>query len=106
MGKVMMNANAPDFLTEDLKSALGGSEELCQKWHGHDDGRLLYAFTPRFAVTSTSELLTECGKLWRSKPGTYLHTHLAESLEEVEFVKELFPKSPSYVDVYHDHGLL
>lgn len=106
MGKVMMNANAPDFLTEDLKSSLNGSEELCEKWHGHDNGRLLYAFTPRFAVTSTSELLTESGKMWRSKPGTYLHTHLAESLEEVEFVKELFPKSKSYVDVYHDHGLL
>jgi guanine deaminase len=106
MGKVLMNANAPDYLTEDINASLSASEELCEKWHGHDDGRLLYAFTPRFAVTSTSELLTESGKLWRAKPGTYLHTHLAESLEEVEFVKELFPKSRSYVDVYHDHGLL
>lgn len=106
MGKVMMNANAPPSLTEDLKSSLAGSAELCDKWHGHDQGRLLYAFTPRFAVTSTSELLGECGKLWQSNPGTYLHTHLAESKEEIDFVKELFPESRSYVDVYHQHGLL
>lgn len=106
MGKVMMNTNAPPALTENLNDSLQGSEELCRKWHGHDDGRLLYAFTPRFAVTSTSELMIECGNLWRSNPGTYMHTHLAESQEEIDFVKELFPKSQTYVDVYHDHGLL
>jgi guanine deaminase len=106
MGKVMMNTNAPPALTENLQDSLNGSEELCQKWHGHDDGRLLYAFTPRFAVTSTSALMSECGKLWQSRPGTYLHTHLAESQEEIDFVKELFPKARTYVDVYYQHGLL
>ena len=106
MGKVMMNTNSPAALTEKLGDSLQGSADLCAKWHGHDDGRLLYAFTPRFAVTSTSELLSECGKLWHSRPGTYMHTHLAESQEEIDFVRELFPKSRTYVDVYHQHGLL
>lgn len=106
MGKVMMNTNSPPALTENLSDSLQGSLELCEKWHGHDDGRLLYAFTPRFAVTSTSDLMSECGKLWHSKPGTYMHTHLAESQEEIDFVKELFPKARTYVDVYHQHGLL
>lgn len=106
MGKVMMNANAPAALTEDLKDSLKASAELCEKWHGHDRGRLLYAFTPRFAVTSTSALLTECGKLWRDMEGTYIHTHLAESLDEMEFVKTLYPSARSYVDVYLQHCLL
>jgi len=106
MGKVMMNVNAPPALTENLNDSLKASHELCQKWHGHDGGRLMYAYTPRFAVTSTSELMSECGKLWQANPGTYMHTHLAESQEEIDFVKELFPNTRSYVDVYKQHGLL
>ena len=31
----------------------GESAELCERWHGRDDGRLGYAFTPRFAVSCT-----------------------------------------------------
>ncbi len=106
IGKVMMNANSPPALTEKLEDSLNGSAELCDKWHGYDDGRLMYAFTPRFAVSSTSELMSKCGELWHSKPGSYLHTHLAESQEEIDFVMERFPKCRSYADVYHQHGLL
>ncbi len=34
-----------------------------------------------------------------------LQTHLNENDKEIEWVKELFPKSNNYFDVYHDHGL-
>jgi len=106
MGKVMMDRNAPASLLEDKKHALAESEQLASKWHGFDDGRLLYAFTPRFAITATDELLSECGKLWQSSPGTYMHTHLSESLEEVKKVASLFPESRSYLDVYDKSGLV
>ncbi len=106
MGKMMMNANAPPELTEELSASLSASHELCQKWHGADGGRLMYAFTPRFAPTSTSELLKECGKLWQESKGSYLHTHLAESQDEIDFVKGQYPSARSYVDVYHSFGLL
>lgn len=105
MGKVMMNVNATPALTEKLSDSLSGSDELCRKWHGHDNGRLLYAFTPRFAVTSTSEALMETGKLWAANKGSYMHTHLAESQGEIDFVKELYPKYRTYTDVYDAHGL-
>ncbi len=106
MGKVMMDANCPDTLSEKSSESVGLSHDLAQTWHGYDKGRLLYAFTPRFAVTSTPELLKETGKVWASVPNSYLHTHLAESEEEVQFVKEQFPKCRSYVDVYEQFGLI
>jgi guanine deaminase len=106
MGKVLMDRNAPANLTEDTDSSLRQSGELCEKWHGYDNGRLLYAFVPRFAITCSSNQMEGVARLWHEHKGTYMHTHLAESMEEVEFVQTLFPKSRSYTDVYARHGLL
>lgn len=105
MGKVMMDRNSPSNLSQSCTDSLDQSERICRRWHGHDDNRLLYAFTPRFAVSSTDELLQGTGKLWARYPGTYMHTHLAESKEEVDFVARQFPGSRSYLDVYERCGL-
>jgi guanine deaminase len=105
MGKVLMDCHAPAPLLDDTDDSIKRSLELCQKWHGQEDGRLLYSFIPRFAITSSERQLRECANLWRAHPGTYMHTHLAESLEEVAFVQKLFPNSRSYTDVYHQFGM-
>ena len=42
-----------------LESSLRQSADLCARWHGRDDGRLQYAFTPRFAVSCTVDMLRE-----------------------------------------------
>ncbi len=106
MGKVMMDANCPEELSEDSALSLLQSEELCRRWHGYDSGRLLYAFTPRFAVTSSGDLLTGTAGLWSKHAGSYMQTHLAENKDEVALVARQFPGSRSYLDVYHQHGLL
>lgn len=106
MGKVMMDANSPKALTEDTQTSLRDAEELCKRWHGYDNNRLLYAFIPRFALSASQDLLAGCGKLWKKYKGTYLHTHLAETKDECAFVKKLFPKSRSYVDVYASNDLV
>lgn len=106
MGKVMMDVNSPDTLTEHTRVSLQESEELCRKWHGTDNGRLLYAFTPRFAVTCSGPLLEGVGKLFAKYPGTYIHTHLSEAREEIQFVSTLFPHSRSYLDVYSGFGMI
>lgn len=105
MGKVMMDRNSPSPLTETVSNSIDQSVALYERWHMKDDGRLRYAFTPRFAVTSTPELLEAVGRVWSECEGAYLHTHLAESIGEVEFVKQLFDWSRSYVDVYKKYGL-
>jgi len=103
-GKVMMDRNAPDFLKDTAESSYHESKALIEKWH--KKGRSLYAVTPRFAPTSTPEQLAYAAKLLEEFPDTYLHTHLSENLNEVAWVKELFPDSKGYVDAYDQFGLV
>lgn len=103
-GKVMMDRNAPDFLMDTVSSSYQDSKALIQKWH--KKGRLLYAVTPRFAVTSTDTQLQIAGELLREFPDVYLHTHLSENVDEVELVAKLFPDSKGYLDVYDRAGLV
>lgn len=103
-GKVMMDRNAPDNLTDTPESSYKDTKALIKKWHNR--GRLRYAVTPRFAPTSSEKQLIKAGQLLREYPGVYLHTHLSENLEEIAWVKELFPESDGYLDVYDRAGLL
>lgn len=103
-GKVLMDRHAPDNLLDTPEQAFEYSRDLIEKWHKRD--RLLYAITPRFAPTSTDAQLIEAGKLAELYPDTYIHSHVAENLEEVAWVGELFPWSRSYLDVYDHFGLL
>jgi len=103
-GKVMMNRNAPDFLLDTAQSSYDETKALIKKWH--QKGRLLYAVTPRFAITSTDEQLDLAGQLLAEFPDVYLHTHLSENVNEVQFVAELFPNSKGYLDVYDQAGLV
>lgn len=103
-GKVLMDRNAPGGLLDTARSGYEESRDLIARWHGH--GRNLYAVTPRFAPTSTPEQLELAGALWRESPGTYLHTHVAETAAEVAWVRSLFPERHDYLDVYDHHGLL
>ncbi|OLQ94466.1 guanine deaminase [Vibrio ponticus] len=103
-GKVLMDRNAPDYLTDTPESGYQASKQLIEKWH--NKGRLLYAVTPRFAPTSTPEQLATVGKLLEEYPDVYMHTHLSENQKEIEWVLDLFPERDSYLDVYDHYGLL
>ena len=103
-GKVMMDRNAPDYLTDTAESGYRESKTLIERWHGK--GRLHYAVTPRFAPTSTPEQLTLAGQLLTEYPDLYMQTHLSENLQEIEWVKALFPERKGYLDVYDHYQLL
>lgn len=103
-GKVMMDRNAPDYLTDTADSSYRDSKVLVERWHGK--GRLHYAVTPRFAPTSTPEQLAAAGRLLEEHPGVYLHTHLSENLKEIDWVKALYPERSGYLDVYDHYRLL
>jgi guanine deaminase len=103
-GKVLMDRNAPDYLTDTAESGYADSKELIERWHGK--GRLHYAVTPRFAPTSTPEQLTLAGKLLGEYPDLYMHTHLSENRQEIEWVKALFPERSGYLDVYDHYKLI
>lgn len=103
-GKVMMDRNAPDYLTDTAESGYAESKALIERWHGK--GRLHYAVTPRFAPTSTPQQLDLAGKLFGEYPDLYMHTHISENKAEVAWVKELFPARKGYLDVYDHHKLI
>ncbi|MBA3722537.1 MAG: guanine deaminase [Parachlamydiaceae bacterium] len=103
-GNALGDRNLPDYLIKPLDTAENETRELIKKWHGH--GRLLYAITPRFAPTSTEAQLKMIGALLEEHPDVYMHTHLSECMDEVMWVKNLFPWSKNYLDVYNQFGLV
>jgi guanine deaminase len=103
-GKVMMDRNAPEGLTDNPQRGYDESKALLARWSGR--GRLDYAVTPRFAITSTEAQLEAAGALMRENPGVYVQTHLDENRAEIAFVKELFPWTKTYLEVYERYGLL
>lgn len=103
-GKVLMDSNCPEALRDDAETGYADSKALIERWHGK--GRLGYAITPRFALTSSPEQLAAAGRLASEYPDVWIHTHLAENMEEVDEIARLFPDSRSYLDVYEQHGLL
>lgn len=103
-GKVMMDRNCPDFLRDTAESGARDSEALIQRWH--NQGRQLYALTPRFAPTSTEAQLGLCGELATQYQDVFIQSHVAENTDEVEWVRSLFPGHRSYLDVYDHYKLL
>ncbi|WP_042958909.1 guanine deaminase [Erwinia tasmaniensis] len=102
-GKVMMDRNAPDDLTETPEESDRQTRELIARWH--NKGRLGYALTPRFAPTSSPQLLEKVQQLRGEFPDIWLHTHLSENQQEVAWVKELFPEHDGYLAVYDHYQL-
>jgi len=106
IGKVMMDRITYDPAirpADILETSLRQSAELCARWNGRDDGRLSYAFTPRFAISCSADMLRESASL-AAQCGAYWQTHLAEDARECDEVAELFPGSRDYLDVYDRAG--
>jgi guanine deaminase len=103
-GKVMMDRDAPEALMDTAERGYNESKALIERWRGR--GRLDYAITPRFAVTSTQAQLEAAGALAREFPACYVQTHANENKAEIARVAALFPDAQSYVDVYARAGLL
>lgn len=107
LGKMMMDLGSYGQLQPKkiLSVSLIESERLCRKWNGAAEGRLEYAFSPRFAVTCSEKLMRSAGEM-AQRFGAYLQTHLAENREEIEKVRNLHMNARDYTDVYEKCGLL
>ena len=103
-GLTCMDRNVPEGLCDTPKSAYDESKRLLTKWDG--EGRLNYAISPRFAPTSSPQQLEALGALWAEHPTCIMQTHLAEQVEEIEWVRKLFPNARDYLDVYDSFGLV
>lgn len=90
-GKVMMDqkgGDVPEALQEDTASSLQESVDLLEKWNGYGNGRIQYAFSPRFVISCTEPLLTEVRDL-SARYDVKVHTHASENLGEIEIVQAM-----------------
>jgi guanine deaminase len=102
-GKVLMDVNAPAGISDTAETGYMETRHLIRDWHGK--GRLGYAVTPRFALTSSERQLELAGRLLSEHPGVKLHTHLSENVNEIEAVHHLYPDCADYFGVYEKFGL-
>lgn len=105
-GKTCMDRadTTPDNLRDTAQSAYDDSRALLTRWHGQ--GRALYAITPRFSPTSTPAQLEALGALWAEHPDCLMQTHLSEQVDEIAWVKGIYPAARDYLDTYEAFGLL
>lgn len=103
-GLTLMNRGAPADLLLDTTSAVEAAESLIARWHGHDDGRLRFCVTPRFALSCDAELLRAAARL-ASCHDLWIQTHLSENRTEIAVTADAFPEAADYLDVYETHGL-
>ncbi|AIF51383.1 5'-deoxyadenosine deaminase [Pelosinus sp. UFO1] len=87
-GKCMMDSgnSVPASLMENSNDSLQQSIDLLEKWHRKGNGRLQYAFAPRFVVSCTEGLLLEVAKLAKQYK-VKVHTHASENKGEIALVQ-------------------
>ncbi len=104
VGKAMMDfgEGVPARLRETTAASLAESDELAQRWTGHADDRLRYAYAPRFVLSCTEALLREVAA--RVQQGARLHTHASEQLPECALVRK--ERGMDNISYFHALGLV
>ena len=89
-GKCMMDRDAgePPALLEKGDASLRAACDLADRWDGEADGRIHYAFAPRFALSCSDGLLRET-VAEAARRGAIIHTHASENPTEGALVREL-----------------
>lgn len=84
----------PDHVVEKLDDILAGTQSVIDRWHDPSPGSMVQiAVAPCSPFSVTETLLRESAVLARSA-GVRMHTHLAETLDEQHFCRELFGCTP------------
>ena len=89
----------PDELVEEIDEILGDTDRLAGDLHEAGHGaRIQIAVAPCSPFSVTGRLMTESAALAR-RLGLQLHTHLAETVEEEAYCRQLYGCSPvEYLD--------
>jgi guanine deaminase len=106
MGQPLMDRGRYDDLIPDDRVTDVRLEEAaasCAAWNNRDEGRLMYAFTPRWALHCTPRMMAESARLAR-EAGAYWQTHIAEDPDEVLEVAKAYPDARDFLQVYEDAG--
>lgn len=102
-GMVLSDRKLRPELHQTPEAAYRDSSDLVRCFHGR--GRLLYAVTPRFALSTSEAMLEVCQTLRREHEGLRFQTHLNENSQEIAEAAKLFPWAPDYLAVYERFGV-
>ena len=80
-------------LWEDFETVLSDVQRLHSTWHGKQNGRLRLGFGPVVPWGITAENIVRCAELAQDL-GIGIHTHTAESEEEVQLTVEAYGMRP------------
>ncbi|CAK1360272.1 putative guanine deaminase [Cercospora beticola] len=109
VGRVCMDSHlSPDFYRDETPAVSRDNAKACIDHIRSIDPTFDLVspiITPRFAPSCSAEALDLLGEL-HNKTGVPVQTHLCENHPEIALVKELFPESKHYTDVYDNAGLL
>ena len=103
VGKVGMNSNCPEGLSESVGEMMQGYEALIAEFN-KPDALVRPIVTPRFIPSCTPEMLRACGEL-AAKYQLPVQSHLSENKDEIALVQTLEPGSTCYGDAYNHYGL-
>ena len=113
VGKVAMDRNCPEGLTEPVEEMVQGYESLIS-WSSRQGNLTPHStlltplvrpiVTPRFVPTCTPKMLRACGEL-AARYQLPVQSHLSENRDEIAWVAELEPESTCYGDAYDRYGL-
>jgi guanine deaminase len=103
-GLVVSDRGLRPELRQSPAEAYRDCTRLIRDHHGR--GRLLFAVTPRFALSTSEAMLEVCQTLMREHAGLRFQTHINESRREVEEVAQMFPWAADYLAVYERYELM
>jgi cytosine/adenosine deaminase-related metal-dependent hydrolase len=84
----------PDNVVEDIDEILAATEQAIDTYHDTSfDSMLRIGVAPCSPFSVTGDLLVQAAELARAKE-VRLHTHLCETLDEEDFCREHFGRSP------------
>ena len=98
------DVDTPKPLRQVADEALDASRSLAAKWHGAENGRLRYAFSPRASIRCSEAAHARAAALAEMLE-CHVQTHIAESLEELTAVRDKFPEQFDEVDLFLEFGL-
>lgn len=103
VGKVNMDRNSIEDLTESTEESLKATEEFILEYK--DKSSLVKPIiTPRFVPSCSSELMDGLGKM-ALKYNLPIQSHICENLSEIEWVGKLHPECDNYGSVYDKYNL-
>jgi len=104
-GKCLIDVNGlyepfSSSTNEEIKT----SRKLAEEFHNVEDGRIKYAFAPRFVLTCSEKLLKETREMMNDFPGSLFHSHASENERELAEVRKRYNKEN--IEYFHSINVI